>query len=188
MNKTNIAVNERTTTRRMGAPTAVLLRTLLVHALVAAAAAENVVDVFHGRSLLSTGCQACCYQSDCRLAYSATSPGICCGTYPRAGCCPLGSSCINCGSSWRCTNSRRVTSATRNSVCRAGGSHYGSSYRPQHGSPYGPQPYHQPHYDLSEVANSVPLAQPLLMSALLLLFSLMARVHIVRARSRALLL
>ena len=72
------------------------------------------------RQLASPGCQACCYGHDCRIAFSSTSAGICCGTYPRTGCCPLGSSCVNCGTSWRCSRSRYVTPATRRSVCSAG--------------------------------------------------------------------
>ena len=89
----------------------------------------------HGRSTMSDGCATCCFSGNCMVAFSSAAPGVCCGTYPRTGCCPMGSSCINCGSMWRCTNSRYITAATRNSVCAAGYGygHTGYGYGPGYG-------------------------------------------------------
>ena len=90
----------------------------------------------HGRSTMSDGCATCCFSGNCMVAFSSAAPGVCCGTYPRTGCCPMGSSCINCGSMWRCTNSRYITAATRNSVCAAGYGYGHTSYG--YGPGYGP--------------------------------------------------
>ena len=125
----------------------------------------------HRRELLSPGCSACCFRNDCHLAFSSTSPGVCCGTHPRAGCCPLGSSCVQCGGSWRCTNSRYVTRRTAASVCRAGygggGYAHGPGYAPgpgyAHGPGYGPgyghgyylQAIHGSNLDETGIATSV---------------------------------
>lgn len=119
-----------------------------------------------GRELLSAGCQACCFARDCRLAYTHTSPGICCGQYPRAGCCPMGSSCVSCGSSWRCTRSRFVTAATRRSVCSAG---YGYHQPVHHG--YGPPVHHgygpPPHYYLeADQASTILVPHDVLLAAI----------------------
>jgi len=74
----------------------------------------------HGREMSSPGCQNCCIQHDCRLAYMMTSPGVCCGMHPATGamsCCPFDSSCVRCRSKWRCTRSKYITRSTKCQVC-----------------------------------------------------------------------
>ena len=51
------------------------------------------------RALASAGCNACCMQNDCSLAFSQSQPGVCCGahrTRGQIGCCPMGASCVPC--------------------------------------------------------------------------------------------
>ena len=51
------------------------------------------------RQLASAGCNACCFQNDCSLAFSQSQPGVCCGahrTRGQIGCCPMGASCVPC--------------------------------------------------------------------------------------------
>ena len=82
-------------------------------------APTNVTDA-HRRELSSVGCQNCCFQNDCRLAYMMTSPGVCCGAHPATGmqnCCPFDASCVRCRSKWRCTRSRYITRSTKCQVC-----------------------------------------------------------------------
>ena len=94
------------------------------------------------RELLSPGCQSCCLGSDCRLAFASTSPGVCCGSVPHIGCCPLGSSCVRCGHGWRCSRTPYMTHRSRCGVCRDDPPYecprfgYHSAYGPQH-APYG---------------------------------------------------
>ena len=108
------------------------------------------------RQLASPGCDACCFRHDCRLAFSSTQPGICCGTYPHSGCCPYGSKCVQCGSTWRCTRSHYVSRGTRASVCRATGYAPGGYHSPHYspyihnngGPAYGYHPYHEQEGDI----------------------------------------
>lgn len=63
---------------------------LLMLAVVAAEPTTAVAASNH-RSLASQGCNDCCFKNDCRLAFSQTSPGICCGAHRirgQTGCCP----------------------------------------------------------------------------------------------------
>ena len=96
-----------------------------------------------GRALASAGCLDCCYGHSCAQGYNGL-PGMCCGTVPNVGCCPMGASCVRCNVHYRCSNSAVVSHATKCSVCRDdpppdclfGAQPY-----------YGAQPYH--HYDHS---------------------------------------
>jgi len=95
----------------------------LLPLVVAAAAFSDGgnVSVPERRQLASVGCQNCCVQHDCRLAYMMTSPGICCGGHPATGmpqCCPFDATCVMCRSSWRCTRSRYVSASSRCGICR----------------------------------------------------------------------
>ena len=68
-----------------------LLRTAICAAALACAAAERAVSTASRRSLASAGCHACCFENDCHLAFSMTSPGVCCGSHRirgQTGCCP----------------------------------------------------------------------------------------------------
>lgn len=79
---------------------------------VSLAADENVT---RGRELSSAGCNACCYQHDCRVAYMQTSPGVCCGPHRATGlsqCCPMGATCVMCATSWRCDTTARPNKCT----------------------------------------------------------------------------
>ncbi|KAL3895094.1 MAG: hypothetical protein SGPRY_013611, partial [Prymnesium sp.] len=72
------------------------------------------------RHLTSQGCLDCCHRNDCRLAYNMASAGVCCGVHPRNGlqqCCPLGSSCVRCSNSWKCTYSRAISLQQMCSIC-----------------------------------------------------------------------
>merc|ERR1719240_1553625 len=72
------------------------------------------------RQLASVGCNACCFQNDCSLAFSQTSPGICCGahrTRGQTGCCPMGASCVQCANIWKCTRSTYITRTSRCRIC-----------------------------------------------------------------------
>lgn len=73
-------------------------------------------EAVHGRSLVSQGCLDCCFGSNCVAGFNGM-PGMCCGTLPNAGCCPMGASCVRCASHWKCTNSRMVTRASKCSIC-----------------------------------------------------------------------
>lgn len=70
----------------------------------------------HGRSLVSQGCLDCCFGSNCVAGFNAM-PGMCCGSLPNAGCCPMGATCVRCSSHWKCTNSRSVSRASKCSIC-----------------------------------------------------------------------
>ena len=79
----------------------------------------------HGRALTpSLGCQRCCSSNpserDCSQGYNGMA-GVCCAGAGSGfiGCCPLRSSCVQCRSSWRCTNSMSVSLASRCSICGA---------------------------------------------------------------------
>merc|ERR1740130_2209804 len=79
----------------------------------------------HGRALTPTlGCQRCCSSNpserDCSQGYNGMA-GVCCtGTGSGfIGCCPLRSSCVQCRSTWRCTNAMSVSLASRCSTCAA---------------------------------------------------------------------
>lgn len=72
------------------------------------------------RSLASEGCTNCCYKNDCSLAFSQTSPGVCCGAHRargQIGCCPMGASCVACANLWKCTRSSYVTRSSRCRIC-----------------------------------------------------------------------
>lgn len=72
------------------------------------------------RQMASEGCNACCFQNDCRLAFSQTQPGTCCGAHRargQVGCCPMGASCVACANIWKCTRSTYVTRSSRCSIC-----------------------------------------------------------------------
>ena len=105
--------------------------------------------------IASPGCQNCCFGHDCRLAFSRTSPGVCCGTHPRVGCCPLGFSCVNCGASWRCSRSF-VSHSARSRMCHASGygPGYGHSYGPHYHDPHYHDPHYHPHYYVEADGNA----------------------------------
>ena len=106
----------------------------------------------HGRALYpSLGCQRCCSSNpserDCSQGYNGMA-GVCCAGSGSGfiGCCPLRSSCVQCRSSWRCTNSMSVSLASRCSICGAandkpdacrfvGGMQFGGHYSGSHSSP-----------------------------------------------------
>lgn len=77
--------------------------------------AENATTV-HGRALISQGCLDCCFGHNCIAGFNGM-PGMCCGSLPAAGCCPMGATCVRCNSHFRCTNSRTVTRASKCSIC-----------------------------------------------------------------------
>lgn len=89
--------------------------------LLVVASTENAhPNPSHRRDLSSVGCQNCCTNHDCSLGFSNTSPGVCCGTHPRsldAQCCPLGASCVRCGTRFKCTYSRGVTLQGLCTIC-----------------------------------------------------------------------
>ena len=71
------------------------------YAPVAAGSDSNVTS---RRGLASAGCNACCMQNDCSLAFSQSQPGVCCGahrTRGQIGCCPMGASCVPCANIWK---------------------------------------------------------------------------------------
>ena len=101
------------------------------------AAAEAAAD--HAPS---PGCQSCCdkqaesggawaayidataahVQEECSTAFEGISAGMCCGGHPsdkHLGCCPLGGTCVQCATSWRCSRERVVTGGARCSICAA---------------------------------------------------------------------
>merc|ERR1719160_1762222 len=105
--------------------------------LIVAASAQDVMEGLdiipdgwvnissHGRALTpSLGCQRCCSSNpserDCSQGYNGMA-GVCCAGPGSGfiGCCPLRSSCVQCRSSWRCTNSMSVSLASRCSICGA---------------------------------------------------------------------
>lgn len=100
------------------------------------AGANASAATVHGRSLVSQGCLDCCFGSNCVAGFNGM-PGMCCGTLPNAGCCPMGASCVRCASHWRCTNSRMVSRASKCSICADDrpSDCYGMSYG--HGSYHG---------------------------------------------------
>ena len=64
------------------------------------------------RNLASAGCNNCCYQNDCSLAFSQSQPGICCGAHRvrgQVGCCPSAASCVACANIWKCTRSYQIS-------------------------------------------------------------------------------
>lgn len=75
------------------------------------------------RQLASIGCDNCCFKNDCSLAFSQTTPGVCCGAHPyssrrQTGCCPMGASCVACGHIWKCTRASYVSRSGKCSICR----------------------------------------------------------------------
>merc|ERR1719502_1846914 len=87
---------------------------------LAAGATDSLAAITKGRQLASVGCNNCCFQNDCSLAFSQTSPGICCGAHRargQTGCCPLGASCVQCANIWKCTRSTYVTRSSRCRIC-----------------------------------------------------------------------
>ena len=91
-------------------------------AVLACASAEATAAVAH-RQLASVGCDNCCFKNDCSLAFSQTTPGVCCGAHPyssrrQTGCCPMGATCVACGHIWKCTRSTYVSRSGRCSMCR----------------------------------------------------------------------
>merc|ERR1719160_1146299 len=105
--------------------------------LIVAASAQDVMEgldiipdgwvnmTSRGRALIpSLGCQRCCSSNpserDCSQGYNGMA-GVCCAGAGSGfiGCCPLRSSCVQCRSSWRCTNSMSVSLASRCSICGA---------------------------------------------------------------------
>lgn len=72
------------------------------------------------RVLASAGCNSCCFENDCSLAFSQTSPGVCCGAHSargHVGCCPMGASCVACANIWKCTRSTYVSRSSRCRIC-----------------------------------------------------------------------
>ena len=75
------------------------------------------------RQLASVGCDNCCFRNDCSVAFSQTTPGVCCGAHPysvrrQTGCCPMGASCVACGNIWKCTQASYVSRSGKCSICR----------------------------------------------------------------------
>ena len=107
-------------------------------AFAGAAASGEAAAPPHGRSLASVGCDNCCFKNDCSLAFSQTTPGVCCGAHPyssrrQTGCCPMGATCVACGHIWKCTRASYVTRSSKCGMCRDDQvrecmfrSHYGS--------------------------------------------------------------
>ena len=97
--------------------------TLLSLSALASSEAPDSTAVAAPRQLVSVGCDNCCFQNDCSLAFSQTQPGVCCGAHPyssrrQTGCCPMGASCVACGHIWKCTMSSYVTATSKCSICR----------------------------------------------------------------------
>merc|ERR1719498_1459650 len=72
------------------------------------------------RQLASEGCNACCFQNDCRLAFSQTQPGVCCGAHivrGQTGCCPLGATCVACANIWKCARGTYLSRSARCRIC-----------------------------------------------------------------------
>jgi len=91
---------------------------LFVCAAAIAAAEEGAVA--ERRSLASAGCNNCCFQNDCRLAFAQSSPGVCCGVHRvrgQTGCCPMGATCVQCQNIWKCARSTYISRSARCSIC-----------------------------------------------------------------------
>lgn len=101
---------------------AIALATLAIVATATdVAPAVSLTNVTAKRQLASAGCDACCFQNDCRLAFTQSAPGVCCGahrTRGQTGCCPMGATCVACQNIWKCSRSTYITRSGRCSICR----------------------------------------------------------------------
>lgn len=110
--------------------------------LAAAPIQQSSLDGFNKSSHIrelspSQGCINCCVGHDCTAGYNGM-PGICCGSAPAYGCCPMGAICVKCNSHWTCSNSAMVSITSKcTSLCRDDpppecyyryGGHYGGHY------------------------------------------------------------
>lgn len=79
-----------------------------------------MANVTSRRALASAGCNSCCMENDCSLAFSQSQPGVCCGSHKtrgQIGCCPMGASCVPCANIWKCTMSRAITQSAMCRIC-----------------------------------------------------------------------
>merc|ERR1712154_333466 len=94
--------------------------------LAAAPIQQSSLDGFNKSSHIrelspSQGCIDCCVGHDCTAGFNGLS-GICCGSAPAYGCCPMGATCVKCNSHWMCSNSEMRRSAwfERDADCSCG--------------------------------------------------------------------